>query len=710
MKRRQAKKAESLLYRDNSKTEQLSYRLVQLAPAATKGPASLDEKTRSVAVVAATENPVRVFDPERWEVIDEVLLMSGCRIPGARQIPLLDSHPWQYKNPTTADVLGSGRDLQVDGSQLLARAYYSSVAPAEDAWTKTKEGHLTDYSLGYRVLKAEWVPEGESTVIQGRTFTGPVKVATEWIPRELSTTPIGADEQAKARSQINPTQHKEDKAMNEKLRKFLEARGLAKDAPEDQAWAFLEKMELPAAPAAAGRKDPDPVPQPAAATAGKTEDEVRMEAVRAEQSRILEIRAMADLFDYDQDKALAELIKSNKPLDEARKIIMDHVVSSKSKATKSGPGFHADTTLIVDERDKFRAAAQDALFMRGGIAIEKPAAGAMDLRGYTLVEMARTCLRLANLPINGMPLEMVGRALTSSDFPILLAATANKFLFAGFEAAQETYLVWVDDSGIVNDFKAHTLNQAGETDDLDEIPDHGEYKYGSRSEAKETYQIATYGKLFAITRQTIINDDLGALTDIPKRHGEAASRKIGDLPYAVLVANAAMGDGKALFHADHGNLAGSGGAVGSATIAAAEEAMLLQKDIGGKRRLNIQPQFFIGPVKIKGTAEIFFLSERFSDNNTPATDSTFASTRKNPYFGPYFTRVYEPRLDDASATAWYLLGPKGKTVKLFFLNGNKAPYMEVKQGWTVDGVEYKVRIDAVAKALSWKGIYKNAGA
>ncbi|MEI6126402.1 MAG: prohead protease/major capsid protein fusion protein [Pseudomonadota bacterium] len=697
MSKQRTKKAKSLLFRNNQNAEQLSYRLVTLAASENKQPASLDDKTRSVEVVAGTENPVRVFDMERWDVVEEVLLMSGCRIPASRQLPLLDSHPWQYKSPTTGDVIGSARELKIENNELVARAYYSSVAQAEDAWTKTKEGHLTDYSLGYRVVKAEWVPENETAVIAGRTFTGPVKVATEWIPRELSTTPIGADEQAKARSEIKPNIHKEEKAMNEKLRKFLEARGLAKESTEEQAWSFLETLQLADAGSTRAAVDTPPAPAPVK----KTEDELRMESARAEQGRILEIRAMADQMGYDEDKTMTELIKGNKSIEEARKIVMDHFIQTRAAATKEGAGYRPATVLIVDQQDKFRAAAEHSLQLRGGITLDKPADGAVDLRGYSLVEMARTCLRLANKPISGSPLEMVGRALTTSDFPFILAATANKFLFEGYMSAEETWPIWCGE-GQVSDFKANTINRAGETDDLDEIPESGEYKYGSRTEAKETYQIATYGKMFAISRQAIINDDLGALTDIPRQHGEAASRKIGDLPYAVLVANAAMGDGTALFHANHGNLAGVSAAITVTSLGAGVAAMKLQKDIGGKRRLNIRPQFLIAPVVKETISEQLLRSAYEGLQANP--------NQVNPYAGTFFSRVYEPRLDDASSTAWYLAGPKGKTITVFFLNGNKTPFTETKNGWSVDGVEYKVRIDAVAKAVDWKAIYKNAGA
>ena len=119
-------------------------------------------------------------------------------------------------------------------------------------------------------------------------------------------------------------------------------------------------------------------------------------------------------------------------------------------------------------------------------------------------------------------------------------------------------------------------------------------------------------------------------------------------------------------------------------------------------------RYIIAPAALKGTSETFFNSERFSDNSTVATDSSFASTRYNRWFGNV-ERVYDARLDATSETAWYGAGPKGKTVTMFFLNGRAMPTMETQKGWSVHGTEFDVYIDAVAKAVSWKALYKNPG-
>ena len=159
-----------------------------------RGLKTLDADKRSIDVVAASEHPAIVWDWERWAPVREVLLMSGARFN--RQIPLLDAHT-RY---SSKNVLGSVRDLRVENGELVGKTFYSSVKEADDAFTKLREGHLTDYSIGYSVEKSVWIEKGKSKEIQGRTFEGPMRVVTRFTVVELSTVPIGADNKAKARN------------------------------------------------------------------------------------------------------------------------------------------------------------------------------------------------------------------------------------------------------------------------------------------------------------------------------------------------------------------------------------------------------------------------------------------------------------------------------------------------------------------------------
>jgi len=284
-----------------------------------------------------------------------------------------------------------------------------------------------------------------------------------------------------------------------------------------------------------------------------------------------------------------------------------------------------------------------------------------------------------------------------------------------WETSTETWRIWTE-TGSVSDFKTYYDNALSEHDDLEEVSNAGEIKEGKFTEkTPETYKATSYAKKFKVTRVMMINDDLSALTEAPAKRSEAADRKVGDVTYAVITANCNMGDGNAIFDAtNHGNDAISGylAAPGVTNIGEAVRAMGTHKDIGGKRRLNIPAKFFLAPKALEGVSEVFFRSERFSDQAVAGTpDSATASTRVNPYAGSYLTRVYEPRLDDDSTTAWYLVGPKGKTVKVVFLNGVQAPLLEVRQpGFTIEGFEYMVSIDVGAYAKDHRGLYRNEGA
>jgi hypothetical protein len=693
--RSKKKLRERMNYRDAPEHPALNYRSAPLTQRADC-PSTLDEKTRSVEVVMTTEAPARVYDYDRG-VISEVLLMGGAQMPANNQLVLLDTHS-RYE---TANIIGSVREMRLAGDQIIGRAYYSSAPEAESPWIKTREGHLTDYSIGYRVDESVWVPEGQTTTIVGRLFTGPVQVAIKWTPRELSAVPIGADQNAKARSETHKQlTSKEDVAMDKKIRAMLEAKGLPATATEEEAIAFMATLEV--------RSEPKP-----------KEEKIDLDKVRAEATgkgleRIREIDALLERYgcqDMARELIVGESGKEPPTLTEAQRKVMDKIHEKSTKAEKIGI---SGIVMGADEQDKFRAAASQALELRAGMKVEKAAPGAHELRGYTMVEMARECLRVAGKDRHGSTKEIVGRALTTSDFPNILANLATKSMQQGWLQASETWQQWCG-IGSVSDFKTYYDNALSEHDDLEEIPDSGEIKMGSFSEkAPETYKATSYGKKFKITRVMIINDDMNALTSMPAKRAEAAARKVGDVAYAVLTGNGNMGDGHPIFSTTyHGNDAISGirGVPGITALEAAILAIGTQKDISGKRRLNISAKYFVAPKALEGKGEIFFRSGNYSDSNTIATDSSLASTRVNPYGGTYFERVYEPRLDDDSATAYYIMGPKGKTVIVVFLNGQQSPILEMTQpGFTVEGFEYAVVMDAGAYASDYRGMYRNEGA
>ena len=115
--------------------------------------------------------------------------------------------------------------------------------------------------------------------------------------------------------------------------------------------------------------------------------------------------------------------------------------------------------------------------------------------------------------------EVIGRALTTSDFPIILGDTANRSLQSGYEAENTTHEIWCDTSGVLTDFRPKELIQVGEFDDLDEILEREELEFGSMGEDHEFVVMSSFGKLLHISRRALVNDDLSVFSDVSPEYG-----------------------------------------------------------------------------------------------------------------------------------------------------------------------------------------------
>lgn len=319
---------------------------------------------------------------------------------------------------------------------------------------------------------------------------------------------------------------------------------------------------------------------------------------------------------------------------------------------------------------------------------------------YNLRQLAMASLTDRGIGVSGMnPLQMVGLAFThsSSDFGNILLDVANKSVLLGWDDAEETFEKWTM-KGQLGDFKVASRVGLNDFNSLREVKQGAEYKYITVGDKAEKIALATYGEIFSITRQAIINDDMDMLTSVPMKMGRAAKGTIGDLVYAILTNNAAMADGKALFDAAHKNV-GTGGAE-IAALSAARKAMRMQKS--GNRNLNIRPAFMLAPVALEDTFNqiIKSVSVKGADAN-----SGIANPIKD-----FVEVIGEPRLDDNSEKEWYLTAGKGTdTVEVAYLDGIDTPYIEQQEGFTVDGVATKVRIDAGVAARDYRGMYKSDG-
>lgn len=355
-----------------------------------------------------------------------------------------------------------------------------------------------------------------------------------------------------------------------------------------------------------------------------------------------------------------------------------------------------------DSVDKFRTGAAAALAFRAGVGKEDTGS---EFRGSTLVDLARASLRNRNVVTGGLDkMAIVAAAFThtDSDFPLLLSGVANKSIMRGWELQPETFTEWTA-SGSLSDFKVSQRVDLNLFPSLSEVPDGAEYTYGTIGEHGETVQLATYGKLFSITRKAIINDDLDAFGRIPQRMGRAAKRTIGNLVYAILTGNPVLADGVALFDAAHNNIL-TAAALNTWSLDKARVAMQTQKDPDGFTTLNIRPAYLLVPAALEGVAKTVITSQ----NEVPTTSRT--ATTPNIAAGMAVV-ISDARLDANSAITWYVVASPNATdtIEVDYLDGQSRPYLEQQQGWEVDGVAFKVRIDAGVKALDFRGMVQNPG-
>ncbi|QIE56492.1 peptidase U35 [Pikeienuella piscinae] len=320
----------------------------------------------------------------------------------------------------------------------------------------------------------------------------------------------------------------------------------------------------------------------------------------------------------------------------------------------------------------------------------------------TPVDMAKELLTLRGESTMALsPASLVTRALhTTSDFPIILGDTVSRVLRDAYQAAPSG-IRRLGRQTMARDFRSVNKIMLGEAPLLEKLNEHGEIKAGTMAEAREAYKVETWARKIGITRQVLVNDDLGAFADLARRMGQAAAETEARILVTLLEAGngngPTMSDGKTLFHADHGNKAAAGAAISDATLSAARLALRTQKGIED-RTIRVTPKNLLVPPALETDAEKWLASI------APATAADV-----NPFSGS-LSLVVEPRL--TSPTRWYVTADPGEIDGLEFasLSGAEGPQVESRSGWDVDGVEIRVILDFGAGFIDHRGWFMNAGA
>lgn len=555
-------------------------------------------------------------------------------------------------------VVGHIENVWIEDNRGKALVRFDEDEQSETVFQKVQSGTLQGVSVGYSVKRYEYLENKDSVSSNGR-FKGPeTYVVTDWEPLEISIVSVPADTTVgvgRSAEEIHTSidTQEEEKSMDEK--------------------EILKTEDV---------KSTEPV------EAGITQVDLA-KAMEQERKRTSEITALFRDFDVE---GADEAIVMGVSVDEARAMVMDQL-----RARNKG----VSVTMGEAESDKFRAAAQDAVLMAVGIPVADAAPGANELRGHSLVELARESLQREGLQANfGDNMELARQAINStSTFPAIMSNLANKSVMTGFNEAETTFQIWAG-KGSNRDFKEAARYALSEAGNLELVPEGGQFPQDVFGEASARTKVATYGKIFSLTRQAIINDDLGLFSKIATKYGSAAKRLVNKMVYAQLTGNVKMQDNIALFDTKHGNVAGTGEALSVKAIAKAITAMRRQKGITGDATLNITPKYLVVPPELEMAAYQIV-------NSTAAVDGVNSGV-VNPYKGR-FVVVADAELTDPDA--WYLVADASQhdTIEVTYLNGVETPRLETRQGFDVDGIEYKVAFDVGVDAIDFRGLYKNAG-
>lgn len=596
----------------------------------------------------------------------------------------------------------------VDNNGFHETGEFLSNEQAQSIRSDGADGFPWQASIGVQAHRIEELKEGESAEVNGMTVDGPIDIWRKASVFETSFCAFGADDDTAAVAMSADAITQQEESMNKRLKEFLERRGLKADATEQEAWAFLEQLDVKDAElneAGLTKQDLEK-PDPASPSADLSTPPAPAPAPKAELSgmQVLQLTTMGNGLGLSADEVVKAL--EGQTDEQAAKLALYQAAAAKDKPFGAGR-----IEMGADERDKFRLAAIDGVCARMGVVGDKPSAGYQEFQALTLHELARLCLEREGQSVKGRTkrqlaqdiIRLSGTGVSTSDFASIFMEAAHRVLTRAYTEAPETWrpLVSVVPA---SDFKNIYGISLSEAPDLDLIGENGEYKTGQLKDNQESYSIGKYGKILSLTLEMIVNDDLRAFSRIPQLLGAAAKRKMADVIYNLILANPNMNDGNAVFSSAHKNLASSGKApISAAGLTAARKAMRKQTGMN-KAILDIQPAFLLVPVAQELDAEVLLRSTALPEDNK-------SSGVHNPWAGK-LTPIAEPRLDANSENAWYLFASPSQidTIEVAFLDGNEQPYLEENDEFVRDAVSYKCRHIFGAGFMDHRGVYKNPGA
>jgi len=599
----------------------------ELLTRAAQTASSVDVEARTVSVVIASEQPVRRISYADGPY-DEVLTCTpeAVDLGRADAMPVLDSHnPYSLDSRLGTIVPGS---LRFENNTLVGVVKLSRTPAGDRLLTDLADGHRLGISVGYRIHESA---KADRRVPPGKSWAGgtsrqgdiPLFRATRWEPMEVSVVNMPADTNAGTR-------------------------GLS---TED---TMPEELE--------------------------TETRHQQNNTINERTRAKHIRELGKRAGLDQS-TIDTAVDAGTTVEAFRAAMFDKLVERQSR-TPTFP--HVETDGMDGNRTRAQAMA-DALLTRVD-PNHKPKADSGQYRGLTLTEIARECLSAhGEFAARGMsPAQVFERALHGkTDFAIVIGEVGQTLLRQRYQAAQSPLKI-VARQSLVSTFKPKTSVQLSGFSDLEEVTEHGEYRRGTFKEGSESYRIKSYGKVFGLSFEALINDELGAFADVTRDLADAAARLEANILADLINSNPTMADGRAVFdttHLDQGGKNLPGNVVPSAplSVVSLDAARLkMRQQVGLARELiDVAPKFLVVGIENETKAEQVL-------SNVQANQ-----TENVNIFAGKLQIVVDRRI---AGGAWYMTADPNLTpgLEYAYLDGYEGPQFAQRVGFDTDGIETRI--------------------
>jgi hypothetical protein len=626
-----------------------------------------------------------------------VIDLTGLEIP-SQKIPVRFQHLAEYGVGHTTKVVLKETKVLAEGVISRETKY------ARDVVTAAQNGFPWQVSMGGPVQEYQYIAPDETVKVNGKMFKGACYVLRKMTLKEVSFVDIGADPNTSATVQLSydQTHSQTNKEKN------MPVINTQTDAPDINAPANpappLGPVHFEGAGADVRSEKTADVPAPKIVQTQPIVPVVNLSADDHKQLMV-ENRRIAAISHFGGGKRPnleAKAIEDGWSLEKFQGEYNAKTMPDAANIQMSGDSGKGLTPTAL-EAVALRACGCNTKYLESQYEA-KTLELADKFSGIGIQEFCELGCGGKYLPkYRRDPTGWLQAAFSTVSLPGILSNVANKTLLEGFLSMDETWRK-ISKIGTVNNFQKHTRYRMNGMFKFEKVGADGELKHGTLGEEQYAQQVDTFGIMFALTRQMIVNDDLGAFTDIPRSIGIGAADSISDAVWSLLLSNPKVQDNQAFFHANHKNLLAETD-LDISGLTKAETLFALQERSKG-RPIGIPAKYLLVPTALKVQAEILMKS-LFVDGATELTGNI------NPHSGKYEI-VSTPYLQAAaftgnSADTWYLFADPNRisAIEVAFLGGKQQPTVErADADFNTLGVQFRGFIDFGVTAQDYRAALK----